>query len=59
MRNPADCRCCKGLDVEGEKFESTDLSDIPGILTGAELPSNPELARPAEIELEIGELVSL
>lgn len=29
------------------------------MLTGAELPNKPELANPADIELLIGELVSL
>jgi len=37
----------------------TERSAMPGILTGAELPSRPELARPADIELPIGEFVSL
>lgn len=37
---------------------------MPGMLTGAELPSRPELARPADIELLpnepiVGEFVSL
>lgn len=59
MRNPADWRCCRGLDVDGEKFDSTERSAIPGILTGAELQNNPELASPADIELLIGEFVSL
>lgn len=53
------CNCCNGLDVDGEKFVRTERSAIPGMLTGAELPSRPELARPADIELPIGEFVSL
>lgn len=48
-----------GLEVEGEKFDRTERSVIPGMLTGAELHSSPELAKPAEIELLMGELVSL
>lgn len=32
---------------------------MPGIFTGAELQSSPELAKPADIELLIGEFVSL
>lgn len=59
VRKPADCNCWRGLEVDGEKFVKTDRSVIPGIFTGAELPSNPELAKPADIELLIGELVSL
>ena len=58
MRKPDDCKCCSGLDVEGEKFVKTERSVMPGILTGAELPSNPELAKPADIELLIGEFDS-
>lgn len=45
--------------MDGEKFDNTERSAIPGMLTGAELPSNPELARPADIELLMGEFVSL
>lgn len=59
MRKPADCNCCRGLEVDGEKLLSTDRSLILGMFTGAELPSKPELASPADIELLIGELVSL
>lgn len=59
VKKPADCNCCKGLEVDGEKLLSTDRSAIPGILTGAELPRRPELASPADIELLIGEFVSL
>lgn len=59
VRKPAECKCWSGLDVDGEKLVRTERSVIPGILTGAELPNNPELARPADIELLIGELVSL
>lgn len=59
VRKPVECRCWSGLDVDGEKFVRTERSFIPGILTGAELPNSPELARPADIELLIGELVSL
>lgn len=58
VRKPV-CNCCKGLDVDGEKFVRTERSAMPGIFTGAELPSKPELARPADIELLIGEFVSL
>lgn len=59
VRKLVECKCWSGLDVDGEKFVSTERSFIPGILTGAELPNSPELARPADIELLIGELVSL
>lgn len=59
MRKLDVCNCCNGLDVDGEKFVRTERSAIPGMLTGAELPSRPELARPADIELPIGEFVSL
>lgn len=58
VRKPA-CNCWSGLDVDGEKLVRTERSAMPGILTGAELPSRPELARPADIELPIGEFVSL
>lgn len=58
MRKPAVCNG-SGLDVDGEKFVRTERSAMPGIFTGAELPSKPELARPADIELPIGEFVSL
>jgi hypothetical protein len=54
-----DWRGCRGLDVDGEKLERTERSAIPGIFTGAELHSNPELAKLADIELLIGEFVSL
>ena len=54
-----DCKGCRGLDVDGEKFERTERSAIPGIFTGAELQRSPELAKPADIELLIGEFDSL
>jgi len=42
-RNP-DCNCCNGDDVEGEKLLPKvflSLRALPGMLTGAELPSIP------------------
>ena len=49
-----DCKGWSGLEADGEKLPKTDLSDIPGIFTGAELQSIP-----AEIELPMGEVLSL
>nr|CAD7594905.1 unnamed protein product [Timema genevievae] len=42
-RNP-DCNCCSGDEVDGEKLPSVFLSfkELPGMFTGAELPSKPD-----------------